>query len=56
MAACAAKNCATVYLNLLWRRRKSSVSFSEPPGRYRVEAEHVITGMKAQTWFNVAGN
>jgi hypothetical protein len=32
------------------------VSLSEPPGRYRLEAEHVLTGMKAQTWFDVAGN
>jgi len=30
MAACAWKNCSTVYLNLLWRRRKSSVRISEP--------------------------
>jgi len=31
------------------------VSYSEPPGRYTVEVEHAITGMKAKTWFDVGG-
>ena len=29
------------------------ISFSEPVGRYRVEATHAITAMKAQVWFDV---
>jgi hypothetical protein len=31
------------------------VSFSEKTGRYSIVAEHAITGMKAETNFDVTG-
>ena len=43
--------------NVLFEGRQFQValpiSYSEPPGRYLVAAEHAITGMKAKTWVDV---
>jgi hypothetical protein len=34
---------------------KLPVSYSESPGRYTVVLEHAITGIKAETCFDVEG-